>query len=199
MQTLYKNYIFDIVIALIALALGIVMLPVFGISEIFIDIMLALALGVYLVFFLFDRLRHSRGTVFILTIIEFIVISVVAIGLVFQQFGIIIRLSAVCQTVGLVIWMRGIVMALSLYLASLSAKKPTRKLVKFIFTLVLISVGAALLTSTFIPDEAIEWVVCVALFIAALVFAALAFLFSPLKHEIESKNSREAKTKSEVK
>ena len=76
MQTLYKNYIFDIVIALIALALGIVMLPVFGISEIFIDIMLALALGVYLVFFLFDRLRHSRGTVFILTIIEFIVISI---------------------------------------------------------------------------------------------------------------------------
>lgn len=183
MQTLYKNYIFDIVIALIALALCIVMLPVFGISAIFIDIMLALALAAYLVLFLFDKLRHSKGTVFILTIIEFIVIVIVAIGLVFQQFGVIVRLSAVCQTVGLVIWMRGVVMALSLYLASLSAKKPTRNLVRFIITLALISVGASLFASTFIPDEVIEWVICVALFIAALVFGALAFLFSPIKQD----------------
>lgn len=192
MLTLYKNYIFDIVVAIIALALSIVMLPVFGISEIFIDIMLALALGVYLVFFLFDKLRHSKGTVFILTIIEFIVIVIVAFGLVFQQFGIIIRFSAVCQTVGLVIWMRGVVMALSLYLASLSAKKPTRSLVKFIIGIVLISLGAALITSTFIPDEVIEWVICVALFVAALVFGALAFLFSPLKHEVGKKSDTKA-------
>lgn len=192
MLTLYKNYIFDIVVAIIALALSIVMLPVFGISEIFIDIMLALALGVYLAFFLFDKLRHSKGTVFILTIIEFIVIVIVAFGLVFQQFGIIIRFSAVCQTVGLVIWMRGVVMALSLYLASLSAKKPTRSLVKFIIGIVLISLGAALITSTFIPDEVIEWVICVVLFVAALVFGALAFLFSPLKHEVGKKSDTKA-------
>ena len=148
--TLYKNYIFDIVIALIALALAVVMLPIFGISAIFIDIMLALALGVYLVFFLFDKLRHSRGTVFALTIIEFIVISVIAIGLVFQQLGVIIRISSVCQTVGLVIWMRGVVMALSLYLASLSAKKPTRNLVKFIIDIIFISVGV---TSGMMPNS----------------------------------------------
>lgn len=199
MLTLYKNYIFDIVVALIALALAIVMLPVFGISEIFIDIMLALALGVYLVFFLFDKLRHSKGTVFVLTIIEFIVIAIIAIGLVFQQFNIIVRLSAVCQTVGLVIWMRGVVMALSLYLASLSAKKPTRNLVKFIIDILLISVGAALSMGTFIPDEAIEWVICVALFIAALVFGALAFLFSPLKHENNKTQDTEPKAKEEIK
>ncbi len=181
MRGLYKNFVFDIVISVLCLALGIIMLPVFNISTHFIDIMLAIALVAYLVLFLFDVLRRAKGTVFILTIVEFVVIAMLAVGLLFQQFSVIARISSVCSTVGLVMWLRGVVMAIGIYLHALGEKKPRLELARFITAIILISIGAYLFASTIFTDEVIEWVLCIALFVCCLIFGALAYLFSPIK------------------
>ncbi len=176
MRGLYKNFVFDITVALIALALGVVMLPVFGISAFCIDILLAIALAAYLVLFLLDKLRHTRGIVFALTVLEFGLLLLLALALVIQQFSPAHFIS-VCQVVGVVLWLRGAIMTITLYISALYIKKPRRNLTALAISIVMISVGVWMISSSLLTDLFLEWVMCIALFITALVFGALAFLF----------------------
>ena len=176
MKGLYKKFSFDLIAAIVALALGVVMLPVFGIVERFVDILLAAALVAYLVLFLLDKLKHTRGTVFGLTAIEFAVLSVLAIGLIIQQFSPM-SISSVCQVIGIVLWLRGSVMTAKLYIYALSVKKPRRELPWLGVAILMISVGVWLIVSPIFSDVVCEWVICIALFITSLVFFWLAFLF----------------------
>ena len=186
MNKLYKNFWFDLGTATLALIIGIVMLPVFGIAASVLDILLALVLVAYLVIFLFDKIKRTSGAIFVLTIIEFVLIGVLAIGLVFQQFKLI-AISSVCQSIGIVVWLRGIVIAVGMYLAVHAAKKPQRNLPRFIFSLVLITAGALLISTPIIADSILEWVLCISFFIYALVFFALAILFAPRKEKKSEK------------
>lgn len=176
MPKLYKNALFDLIVALVALALGVVMLPVFEISSVCIDILLALALVAYLLLFLLDKLRTTRGTVFALTVIEFAVLALMVILLIIQQFSAA-HIASVCQAVGIVLWLRGIVMTATLYISALYTKKPRTNLTELAISLLLVTLGAVLFAGNFITDLFLEWLICIALFITALVFAALAFLF----------------------
>lgn len=187
MQNIYKNFVFDIIIAVLALAVGILMIPTFGIASHALNILLAITLAVYLVVFLFGKLRRTNGTVFVFTVIEFIVISAIVIGLIFQQFRLI-AISGICQTIGLVMWLRGLVMALGMYISSIASKKPRRDIPRFFIALLLISVGAFLFAKPIISDAVLEWVLCISFFVYAIIFAALAFLFAPTK-KASSKNS----------
>ena len=176
MRGLYKSFIFDIAVALVALALGVVMLPVFGISAVFIDILLAAALTAYLLLFLLDKLRHTRGTVFALTVVEFSLLSLLALALLIQQFGAASFIS-VCQVVGVVLWLRGVVMTATLYISALAVKKPRRSLSALALSVIMITVGVWMIASSLLTDLVLEWVMCILLFITAFCFGALAFLF----------------------
>lgn len=176
MNKLYKNYVFDLIVAAVALALGVVMLPVFGISAVFIDILLAAALVAYLILFLLDKLKHTRGVVFALTVIEFALLALATLGHIVQQFTPL-HFTTVCQAVGVVLCLRGCVMATTMYVSALSLRKPRSELITFAIAILMIVVGTALFSGSFIDDYFLEWVMCIALFITALAFAALAFLF----------------------
>ena len=173
---LYRKSLVDLLVAASAIGLGVVMLPVFGIVEIFVDILLAIALAAYLFLFLLDKLRHTRGTAFGMTAIEFGVLTLVALGLVIQQF-VPARVASVCQVIGIVLWLRGIVITATLYISALSTRKPRRELAWLIAALAMVSIGVWLFVSPIFSDVVCEWIICIALFIVGLVFAALAFLF----------------------
>ena len=176
MGKLYKNYIFDIIVALVALALGVVMLPVFGISAVCIDLLIALALVAYLVLIIYDKLKRTQGTAFALTAVEFGFLSLQVLMLIIQQFSAL-HIATVCQFVGVVLLLRGVVMALTLYISAMAYKKPRRELAAMIIALLMTVTGTYLAVSPYIDEIILEWVMCIALFIAALAFAALAFLF----------------------
>ena len=180
MKKLYKNFVFDIVLAVIALALAIVMLPPFEIGQLALNVLLAATLLAYLVIYLFDKVRRARGTIFILLALEFLVICVLILGLFLQQLKLF-NVSSVCATLGLVLWLRGIVATVSLYLTSSATKKTKNTLPSFLLYLLLVSVGAYTFANPFISDLALTWIVCVFFFLAAVVFGALAFLYSPSK------------------
>ena len=176
MRGLYKKFLFDVVVALWSLGLSIAMLPVFGIAELFIDALLAVALAVYIALFLFDKLKRTRGMVFALTTVETVVLGCTAITLIIQQFtsG---RIASVCQVIGLVLWLRGAVTIAKLYIGALSVKKPRRELPILGASILMISGGVWLFASPIFSDVVCEWIICAALLINAVVFFGLAFLF----------------------
>ena len=180
---LYKNAWFDLAVAILAIALGVVMLPVFGIVEIFVNILLALALTAYLILFLLDKLRHTRGTVFAMTAVEFALLSAAVLTLVVQQF-IPESVASVCQVLGVVLWLRGFVMTATLYISALSSRKPRRNMPLLLVAMLMITAGVWLFVSPIFSDVVCEWIICIALFITGLIFAALSFLFyHPKKKE----------------
>ena len=176
MKKLYKNVLFDIIVALVALGIAVIMLPVFEISNACIDIIMALALVAYILLFISDKLKHTRGTVFGLTVLETVILSVIVILLVIQQFAPFYVLS-VCKAVGVVLWLRGVVITVTLYISALYIRKPRRNLPKLLLAIGFISAGGMLVFGQVFTDLFIEWTVSIALFITALAFGALAFLF----------------------
>ena len=70
MKKLYRNFIFDLTIALAALVLGIVMLPPFGIGIYALNVLLAATIVVYFLVYLWDKLRRTKGAIFLLTVTE---------------------------------------------------------------------------------------------------------------------------------
>ena len=107
MKKLLKNKQFDLIAAVLLITLGAVMLILpkdFGLQML--ELLTALALTLYIVFDLIDRVRGSRGTVRILTIVELAVVMVLALGMLLQQFRVL-RITEVCSIVGLLLWMRG--------------------------------------------------------------------------------------------
>lgn len=186
MERIYKNFWFDLICAVVALLLGVVMLPVFGIVTIVLNALLAATLVGYLVVFMIDKLRRTRGLIFVLAVIEFIVMVLIIAELLVEQFNPL-RTAGICQTIGLVLWLRGVVMVIGMYSAALSVRKPQDKMSRFIIGVVLISGGMYLFTNPIIPNAVMEWVLCISLFLFALIFAGLAYLFSPTKPAAQGK------------
>lgn len=178
MGKLYKNFVFDIIAATLCLALGIVMLPPIGIGERIVRILFALTLLAYLIFYLFDKVRTSRGTVFILGIVEFIIVSLIVVDLILEQFNVF-SISGVCHTVGVVLTLRGVISALTLYISAYFAKRRPKNLLLFIFSLILIMGGVFLFAKPILSDYVINWALCGLCFLCFLIFCALALLFSP--------------------
>jgi len=189
MKKIYKNFVFDIIAAVVALALGIVMLPPFGIGQQLLNILLAVTLVAYLVIYLYDKLRRNKGITFVLSLVEFIVISLVAIGLVFQQFSHI-EISGVCSTIGIVLWLRGMVSALGMYITASSLKKSKRTLTEFVIALFVISVGAYFFAHPIVSDLVLTWIIDIVFFLQ-LSYSRVSPIFSPLsKRKLFPKRQR---------
>ena len=86
MKKLYRNFIFDLTIAVCALVLGIIMLPPFGIGVYALNTLLAATIVVYFLVYLWDKLKRTRGSIFVLTAIECLIYLFVIFDLILQQF-----------------------------------------------------------------------------------------------------------------
>ena len=180
MKKIYKNFIFDIIIAVVALALGIVMLPPFGIGVYALNTLLAAALVVYFLVYLMDKLRRAKGIIFVLTAIESAVYFLIVIDLIIQQLTSFEAFS-VCRALGLVLWIRGTVSAIGMYVSATSNKHAKVNLPRFLFRISLISFGVYLFANPLINDIVLNWAMCILCYLSALAFGALALLFSPIK------------------
>ena len=181
MRKIYKNFIFDIVVAVVALALGIIMLPPFGIGEHALSVLMAITLASYLTIYTLDKIRRSKGTTLILALVEFSIIAIIALALLIQQFTPW-RITEVCRIIGVAMWLRGVFSALGMYIIATNAKRQKYGVVKFILCVLLSTAGVYLFASPIISDLVLTWIICIIFLLAALVFGALAFLFAPIKH-----------------
>ena len=182
MKKLYRNFIFDLTIAITALVLGIVMLPPFGIGVYALNVLLAATIVVYFLVYLLDKLKRTKGAIFLLTVTECVVYFFVIIDLVLQQFRLFDALS-VCRALGLVLWVRGTVSAIGMYIIALSLSRKKSTLPSFLSRILMISIGAYLFAHPLFTDNMLNWAMCILFFISALAFGGLALLFSPSKKQ----------------
>lgn len=176
----YRNYIFDIVICALATVLGIVMLPPFGIGQQVLNLLLAVSLAAYLAIHLFGKLQRTKGATFILTLVEFSVVCIIIIGLVFQQLRVF-NIVGVCRTLGVVLWLRGIVSITVMYINLGTLKSARYNLPKFALYLLLITAGVYLFANPLITDYVFNWILCVIMLLTGVIFAFLTFIYAPSK------------------
>ena len=186
MKKLYKNFVFDLTIALSALVLGIVMLPPFGIGIYALNILLAATLVVYFLVYLLDKLKRTRGSIFLLTFLECIVYFFIVLDLIFQQFRVFEALS-VCRALGLVFFVRGFSSALGMYINATSEKCHKPNLPRFISRIIFIAFGVYMFANPLINDNILNWGMCILFFVSTLAFGALALLFAPQRKKKNGK------------
>jgi len=179
MNKLYKNFVFDIVMGVLALALGIVMLPPFDIGQKVVHVLAAIALTAYLVIYLLDRVRYCRGALFILALIECAAIIITILALFLEQFSVI--KTDVCTTLGLVLWIRGVLELVGMYLAATASRRHKQDLTSFLINVLILSVGVYLYANPVINDLIITWTVCIFFILCAVAFGGLALLYAPTR------------------
>ena len=182
MKQLYKNFTFDLIIAIIALVLGIVMLPPFGIGIYVLNVLFAGTIIVYFLVYLMDKLKRTKGAIFLLTAAECVVYFFIIVDLILEQFRVYDALS-VCRALGLFFWIRGTVSAIGMYINITSSKIRKTTLLGFLFRILMISFGMMMLAHPMINDRMLNWVMCILFFLSALAFGGLALLFSPMKEK----------------
>ena len=185
MKKLYRNFAFDLTIALCALVLGIIMLPPFGIGVYALNILLAATIVVYFLVYLWDKLKRTKGAIFLLTAAECIIYAFVILDLIIEQFTTLTAIT-VCRALGLVLWVRGTASIIGMYINATSPSKKNASLPSFLLRIVLISSGMYLLAHPLFTDIILNWAMCILFFISAIAFGGLALLFSPVKKKDRS-------------
>lgn len=103
------------VFAAIFVLAAVVLAPVWSGTEVFfknwgrkvIDIFIAVLIILYLSMYLVKKVaRGGNGVIKVLTIIEFVALSLIALGCIFSQFGVF-KIGEPCQIAGLIMWCRG--------------------------------------------------------------------------------------------
>lgn len=92
-----KNYWVEILLGAFCIVAAVIFAPIWGNTDVFfkewgktiIDIIIAAIIVAYLVGYLWKKAVSSNGIVKVLTIIEFVVLSIIALGCIFTQFKVI--------------------------------------------------------------------------------------------------------------
>ena len=162
------------VAAVVLLVLGIVMIPgVTDLGQSILNIVIAVAILCYLFGFLLGKIKRSRQTIMILTVIEFVLLLLVALGLVLAQFKVI-NVSGACAILGLALALRGIVEMFRAYYHQ-SASNARYPLWQFIVNLIILILGVYMFARPFITDETLIWVMAVVCIAGAIICAVLGF------------------------
>lgn len=165
----------------VALTAGaIVLAPIWGSTDVFfkswgskiINILLAVAILYYVILYLFKKVRSSRGAVQILTAVEIVLLSLIALGCVLSQFRVI-NVSDPCQILGLALWLRGVIELVRAYYYRGSSSTIKYSLLQLAIAIAMVSFGVYIFARPFISRVAIQWILVCAL----LIFAVFTLLY----------------------
>ncbi|MBQ3235098.1 MAG: hypothetical protein IJA97_02945 [Clostridia bacterium] len=144
----------------------------------FIKILIAVIVLLYAILFLGIRVtRGGNSVVKTLGVIEIVVLVLISIALLVSQFSKFALDAYVIISVAL--WMRGVVEIFKAYYAGNGENK--YPVIKLVFAIVLVSVGAYFLSVRFITNLHILWVATV----FGAVFGIITFILGFLKRPIE--------------
>lgn len=121
-----------------------------------INLIIAAILIYYLATYLFKKVRRGGGGVTkTLTIVEFILLSLVALGCILSQFKVI-NVNGACRIFGLALWTRGAVEVFRAYYHQRDSK--TRFPLWYVFVIVaMVTFGTYCFAAPFIKDVVLLW------------------------------------------
>ena len=133
-------------------------------------ILIAAIIVAYLALYLFKKVRHANTRVIqVLTIVEFSILSLIALGCIFSQFNII-NIKGACQIFGLALWSRGVVEIFRAYYYR-SDTKEVYPVWYLAISIAMVTFGTYCVAKPFISDIVILW-----LFVSALIVCGLLLL-----------------------
>lgn len=184
------------VLAVLAIAVGVVLLPqVTSWGTTMLNWVIAAGLVAYSFAYLLGVARHSGGKIKLLTIIEMVVMLLIAVGLVLAQFQIF-AVSEICQIVGLALALRGIVCMFKAYYYQFDSKSKY-PLFSFVLNLVILILGVYTFAKPFVSNSQLVIALAVICFVLALLLIvyAITLISADSKGKGKSKSKKASKSK----
>lgn len=175
------------------ITLGIFLLPVWSNSNVFfkdwsnnsIDIMLAILIVLYVVFYLLKKvknnnLKKSKGLKLV-KIIEICLLFVLSIFCVLEQFKVT-NFIGPCFVVGCILYFRGLVLGINSYLYT-HKKSETYSVIQLILMFLALTLGTILMIHPFY-GETFMWVVSLIILVISLIILIYGLISIPRKKKI---------------
>ena len=195
MKKLINNYLACIALGIISLISALLFAPIWNFWEKWpwkswgmqiLNILIAVVIICYLALYLFKKIKHTGKRVLqVLTIIEFVLLSLIALGCIFSQFNII-NVKGACQIFGLALWARGCVEIFRAYYYRADSKEvyPVWYLA---ISITMITLGTYCFAKPFIQDIVILWI-----FVGILAVAGLLLLVLGLNNKSKKITTKKA-------
>ncbi|MDY3846185.1 MAG: hypothetical protein SOZ62_04680 [Eubacteriales bacterium] len=170
MKKLSKNLVFDIIAAVVFIALAIITaIPAIGLGKKILDITVALLICAYIAFYLFDRFSSSPKKAKAYVLVEMILMALIALGLVFSQFKLI-NIAGACAIFGFALWIHGVFGIIESYIYRSTDRARFYPMWYLILNIAIASFGMYVFAKPFISDN-------VLIYVFAAVYALLGLLF----------------------
>ena len=186
--------------AFICLLAAVIFAPVWSNTEIFfkgwgakvIDLLIAALIIFYLVTYLSKKVaKGGNGVIKILTIVEFVLLALIALGCILSQFKVF-NFGGPCEIIGLIMWVRGAIEVYrAYYFKGTSAKYPAWLVAVAIG---LVTFGTYLYVKPLFTANHLQWVLAVIMLILMICFIYAAIVTKP-----EKKKKPASATKPETK
>ena len=157
-----------------------------------VNLIIAACILVYLFTFLLKKmLKRSNGVVKVLTIVEFVLLSLVALGCILQQFKVI-NVGGACQIFGLALWARGVVELFRAYYHQHgnNDKYPVWWLV---VAIVFVTFGTYIFAKPLFQDVVILWIFVILILLLGIILFTYGFLTKPASHKTNKPKKIETK------
>ena len=144
-----------------------------------VNIIIFACIVLYLCLFLVKKIRRrSNGVVKVLTIVEFVLMSLIALGCILQQFKVI-NIGGACAILGLALWCRGVVEIFRAYYHQ-HGNNDRYQLCWFECAIALVSVGVYLFAKPLFSDVTLIWIFAILLILAGIILFIDGFLAKPV-------------------
>ncbi len=175
------------IIATIAIFSGIMLIPtITNFGELTLAFVVSALILVYVYYYLLLKvLNKSRGSVLILTLIEMILLTVIAIGSIVGKVTNIMYISDTNKIIGISLWIIGLIESLRSYYY-IHGYNVNYSMYRLIINLILITIGTWCFITTYFITTILVYLISVTLFIIsiALIIKGILKIKTNLNNEI---------------
>lgn len=183
-----KAFWFYILLGIIILILGVMLAPFWKMvwtdcpwknwgTEL-VMLFMAVVIAIYLFMFLIRKINYSAGVIQVLTIIEFVLLSLIALGLVFSQFNILSIPQEPSVILGIALYARGTIEIFRAYYYQRTSKTtyPTWWLV---IAILFVTFGVYLMVKPLVQLTYIVWALAVSVMVIGIFLIVIGVLANP--------------------
>lgn len=198
MKKIFKNHVVCLLLGIVCVLAAILFAPIWNWwdscpwktwGEDIVNLLIAACIVCYLAFYLAKKLTHGKRVIKVLTIVEFSILSLIALGCIFTQFNLI-NVKGACQIFGLALWTRGSVELFRAYYHRADSKEyyPVWYLA---ISIALVTFGTWCIAKPFIQDIVIIWIFAFFLLISGALLLTMWYNQKPVK-EAKPRNKKKS-------
>lgn len=160
-----------------------------------VNMIICVCLLLYLCLFLVNKIRtRSNGVIKVLTIIEFVLLTLIAIGCVLQQFKVFNFINGACAIVGLAMWCRGVVEIFRAYYHQ-RGNNDRYPVWWLAVSICLVTIGVYFVLKPPFQDVVILWIFVVLILLVSIIMIVDGFLAKPKSTKTKKVKTEKKSTK----